>query len=173
MQLTRALKPDLARLAELSPQIGSNGYYIFTLDTDADDDAFVHGRMFAPAIGIDEDPVTGNANGPLGAYLVRHGLLQPHGNLARFRILADGQAEARFRRSKTLGKMHLRCSWANIAVAISVHAGQWARILRRRDTSVLVSNCLPVHDHENRRTQTSSWLRPSRSLIGLLGVPVS
>lgn len=31
--------------------------------------------MFAPAIGIAEDPVTGNANGPLGAYLVKHGLV--------------------------------------------------------------------------------------------------
>ena len=30
--------------------------------------------MFAPAIGVPEDPVTGNANGPLGAYLVEHGL---------------------------------------------------------------------------------------------------
>ena len=81
----RGLKPDMARLAELSPLVGSNGYYVFTLDTEADDDAFVHGRMFAPGIGVDEDPVTGNANGPLGAYLVHYGLLQPHGNIARFR----------------------------------------------------------------------------------------
>ena len=29
--------------------------------------------MFAPAIGIPEDPVTGNASGPLGAYLIEHG----------------------------------------------------------------------------------------------------
>lgn len=35
-------------------------------------DILVHGRMFAPAIGISEDPVTGNANGPLGAYLVHY-----------------------------------------------------------------------------------------------------
>jgi PhzF family phenazine biosynthesis protein len=31
--------------------------------------------MFAPAIGIPEDPVTGNANGPLGAYLTHHQLV--------------------------------------------------------------------------------------------------
>ena len=35
----------------------------------------VAGRMFAPAIGIAEDPVTGNANGPLGAYLAAHRLV--------------------------------------------------------------------------------------------------
>ena len=28
-----------------------------------------YGRMFAPAIGINEDPVTGNANGPAGRTL--------------------------------------------------------------------------------------------------------
>lgn len=35
-----------------------------------------YGRMFAPAIGINEDPVTGNANGPAGAYLVHHDLIE-------------------------------------------------------------------------------------------------
>lgn len=32
----------------------------------------VHSRMFAPAFGINEDPATGGASGPLGCYLVRH-----------------------------------------------------------------------------------------------------
>ena len=32
--------------------------------------------MFAPAIGIPEDPVTGNANGPLGAYLVHNNFFE-------------------------------------------------------------------------------------------------
>jgi trans-2,3-dihydro-3-hydroxyanthranilate isomerase len=32
----------------------------------------VHSRMFAPAMGIAEDPATGAAHGPLGCYLVRH-----------------------------------------------------------------------------------------------------
>lgn len=33
----------------------------------------VHVRVFAPPLGIDEDPATGTANGALAAYLVRHG----------------------------------------------------------------------------------------------------
>ncbi|EBQ9271808.1 hypothetical protein DLR26_16840, partial [Salmonella enterica subsp. enterica serovar Enteritidis] len=37
------------------------------------------GRMFSPAIGIVEDPVTGNANGPMGAWLVHHGLMAHDG----------------------------------------------------------------------------------------------
>jgi PhzF family phenazine biosynthesis protein len=69
-----ALSPDLAGLASLSRTIGSNGYHAFTL-ADPAPDTLAHARMFAPAIGIAEDPVTGNANGPLGAYLVQHRLV--------------------------------------------------------------------------------------------------
>ena len=47
--------------------------YIFCTETLAPG-ATVHGRMYAPWQGIAEDPATGSANGPLGAYLVRHGL---------------------------------------------------------------------------------------------------
>lgn len=35
----------------------------------------VHSRMFAPALGIGEDPATGGASGPLGCYLVRYDVL--------------------------------------------------------------------------------------------------
>ena len=73
-ELLHALKPDLHRLTELSGQIGCNGYYVFTLNPQ--EEILVHGRMFAPAIGIVEDPVTGNANGPLGAYMVHFNILQ-------------------------------------------------------------------------------------------------
>jgi trans-2,3-dihydro-3-hydroxyanthranilate isomerase len=31
--------------------------------------------MFAPELGIIEDPATGSASGPLGSYLVHHGLV--------------------------------------------------------------------------------------------------
>jgi trans-2,3-dihydro-3-hydroxyanthranilate isomerase len=37
--------------------------------------ATVHSRMFAQDLGIVEDPATGIASGPLGCYLVRHGLV--------------------------------------------------------------------------------------------------
>ncbi|HEY0504063.1 MAG TPA: PhzF family phenazine biosynthesis isomerase [Lysobacter sp.] len=81
----RALQPDMVRLASLNERAGTRGYFVFTLDTREGDDAHTHGRMFAPGIGVDEDPVTGNANGPLGAYLVRHGLIAADGPRVRFR----------------------------------------------------------------------------------------
>ncbi|MBR5883060.1 MAG: PhzF family isomerase [Mailhella sp.] len=73
-ELLHTLQPDMQKLTEISKQIGCNGYYVFTLNPK--DEILVHGRMFAPAIGITEDPVTGNANGPLGAYLVYYNILQ-------------------------------------------------------------------------------------------------
>lgn len=66
-----ALRPDMPALTGLSAEIGCNGYFAFCINSGGD---LVYGRMFAPSIGITEDPVTGNANGPAGAYLVRHGL---------------------------------------------------------------------------------------------------
>jgi PhzF family phenazine biosynthesis protein len=88
-----SLKPDLSRLAGLSAQIGCNGYYVFTFDSHAHD-VLALGRMFAPAIGISEDPVTGNANGPLGAYVVRHGLAGTEGGVLRF-MARQGEAIGR------------------------------------------------------------------------------
>ena len=41
-------------------------------------DSTVHSRMFAPALGVAEDPATGSASGPLGAYLLKYGLVDSH-----------------------------------------------------------------------------------------------
>ena len=62
-------------LSDLSSEINCNGYYVFTFDSE-EKNVLTSGRMFAPAIGISEDPVTGNANGPLGAYLVKYGKIK-------------------------------------------------------------------------------------------------
>jgi PhzF family phenazine biosynthesis protein len=65
------LTPSYNDLADLSKQIQCNGYFVFTFDSD-NKEILTYGRMFAPAIGINEDPVTGNANGPLGGYLIQN-----------------------------------------------------------------------------------------------------
>lgn len=69
------VRPDAARLAELSRQIGAPGVFLFTLRP-AVADVHTEARMFCPALGIPEDPVSGNAHGLLGAYLLEHGLLE-------------------------------------------------------------------------------------------------
>ena len=91
--LLNSLQPDNTMLTDLSSKIGCNGYYVFTLE-DENSDILVHARMFAPAIGIDEDPVTGNANGPLGAYLVKHRLVKNDNKLFCFKAM-QGEAIGR------------------------------------------------------------------------------
>jgi len=56
---------------------GTNAENIFVTSTETVyDSSTVHSRMFAPALGIHEDPATGAASGPLGAYLLRYDLVQ-------------------------------------------------------------------------------------------------
>jgi len=78
-----SLQPNMDALLKLSKEIKCNGYFVFTFDTN-ENNILTNGRMFAPAIGINEDPVTGNANGPLGAYLVKHKLVNTNGKYFRF-----------------------------------------------------------------------------------------
>lgn len=77
------LTPNFNELANLSTEIKCNGYFVFTFDSD-DKDVLTYGRMFAPAIGINEDPVTGNANGPLGGYLIQNKIVETKNNYFEF-----------------------------------------------------------------------------------------
>lgn len=78
------LKPDMTRLTTLSAQIGAAGYFVFAL-TPQSEDHLTESRMFCPALGIAEDPVSGNAHGLLGAYLAHHGFLTGDLRRASFR----------------------------------------------------------------------------------------
>ena len=90
------LQPDMEELKRVSSLIGCKGFFVFTLHPD--EPVLVHGRMFAPAIGIPDDPVTGNANGPLGAYLCHYRLLPVQNGEASFNAM---QGEA-IRRTGTM-----------------------------------------------------------------------
>jgi trans-2,3-dihydro-3-hydroxyanthranilate isomerase len=59
-----ALEPDYAALARLT----SSGVHCF-----AREGARWKARMFAPSSGVNEDPATGSAAGPLAIHLARHG----------------------------------------------------------------------------------------------------
>lgn len=69
-----ALQPDLSRLAALSEQIGTPGFFLFTRQPTVAD-VYTEARMFCPALGFAEDPVSGNAHALLGTYLLHCGLL--------------------------------------------------------------------------------------------------
>ena len=77
------MTPNYLALADLSKRINCNGYFVFTFDSDRED-TLTYGRMFAPVVGINEDPVTGNANGPLGGYLIQNKIVNYKDNLFEF-----------------------------------------------------------------------------------------
>ncbi len=89
------LQPDFSALIQLGKQIGCSGYFPFVLTDDPNSPYLSYGRMFAPAVGILEDPVTGNANGPLGVYLVHEGLCYQKGVKEFSFIARQGEAMGR------------------------------------------------------------------------------
>jgi trans-2,3-dihydro-3-hydroxyanthranilate isomerase len=67
----------LARICE-SAGCGQLGVFFFTADrSGATGGETVYSRMLAPMFGITEDPATGGASGPLGCYLLTHGMVSP------------------------------------------------------------------------------------------------
>lgn len=85
-ELLGSIKPDFEELARLTSHVGAEGYFVFAL-TEQDGAIGTESRMFVPALGIPEDPVSGNAHGMLGVYLVTHGLMTPKEGRVVFRGL--------------------------------------------------------------------------------------
>ena len=73
-QVLERVQPDATRLSALSARLGAPGFFLFTLRPSTPE-VYTEARMFCPALGIPEDPVSGNAHALLGAYLLAHGLL--------------------------------------------------------------------------------------------------
>jgi trans-2,3-dihydro-3-hydroxyanthranilate isomerase len=74
-----------AELAALLRTVGTDCAMLFVPDQ-AGGESVMWCRMFAPGLGVPEDPATGSAAGALGAYLVRHGLVRPQNGTARLVI---------------------------------------------------------------------------------------
>ncbi len=70
-----SLAPRFGELAQAGKACGVLGFMAFTREV-LEPGSAAHSRFFAPALGVREDPVTGAANGPLGAYLALHGVLR-------------------------------------------------------------------------------------------------
>lgn len=78
-QALASAKPDLAAIADLTRGMrGVTGISAFAID-DTPGVPKVQVRSFAPADGIDEDPVCGSGNAAVGAYLGATGLLAQTG----------------------------------------------------------------------------------------------
>lgn len=71
-----ACDPDGAKMRRLTSAFAGDhvGVFVFSAEP-VGDGATVYSRMFAPEAGVVEDPATGGASGPLGGFLVRHGVV--------------------------------------------------------------------------------------------------
>jgi trans-2,3-dihydro-3-hydroxyanthranilate isomerase len=83
-----------------------------------------HVRMFAPAMGIAEDAATGSAAGPLGVYLLKHGLAKPD---------EHGIAGARIEQGVEMGRP------SRLEVALTVDGAQAIQDVRVGGEAVLVA----------------------------------
>ena len=109
---------DLARFLR---SLGTDCAMCFTTETE-DAAATVHCRMFAPGLGVPEDPATGSAAGALGAYLVRHQIARP----------TDGVTEVVVEQGLEIGRP------SRISVAVEVRVGGGIAEVRVGGTAVRV-----------------------------------
>lgn len=90
VQALDAAQLNVAALSRVCRSVGTECVLVFSLETERPE-ATVHVRMFAPLLGVPEDPATGSANGALGAYLVHHGAVP--GTSATVHILSEQGSE--------------------------------------------------------------------------------
>jgi len=83
----RRAERDERACAEVARSSGGEYLYLFAVRGDGD----VLARMFDPFAGIGEDPATGSAAGPLGAYLAARGV----GGMPGRMVIAQGEMVGR------------------------------------------------------------------------------
>jgi trans-2,3-dihydro-3-hydroxyanthranilate isomerase len=84
--LRRAVR-DERGCADVCAKADAESLYLFAVRSAAD----VRARMFDKGATIGEDPATGSAAGPLGAYLAMHGLIETPGSV----VVAQGEQVGR------------------------------------------------------------------------------
>ena len=107
LEALRKASPDLARFAALPAEHGA--MFVFTRETVEKDHDF-HARMFAPAMGIIEDPATGSAAAAFA------------GLLGRFGGYGDGEHTVAIEQGHEMGRPSL------IRLGMTIVAGQFTAV---------------------------------------------
>lgn len=90
------LQPNMSELMRYCRKEGIRGVFVTTMNT-LSRSTVVQSRFFAPVVGIDEDPVTGSAHGPLGLHLINSGIVS----------MIDGRADFHCAQAKAGGRAGL------------------------------------------------------------------
>lgn len=117
-----ALKPNMFALSQFLTNRKYGGLCVFTTET-VEKSSSVHSRFFAPHQGIDEDPVTGSANGPLGVYLFEQGIVEP---IKEELVMIGEQGDVLGRRGRVTLRVGVR---ENRAVSVEI-AGRAVTVLQ-------------------------------------------
>ncbi|MGD0504330.1 MAG: PhzF family phenazine biosynthesis isomerase [Steroidobacteraceae bacterium] len=73
------LAPNAETLLSLGQELGAEGFFVFAVHrVSAPDELTTESRMFCPALGIPEDPASGNAHAMLASYLFEIGQFGKH-----------------------------------------------------------------------------------------------
>jgi len=115
LDVLHGLSPSPGELRAFADRTGLGNVVPFSTQV-VEPGSAVHLRMFAPAFGIDEDPVTGSAQGPMGAYLTEQGLVAG--------VAAEPEAPAVYRAEQgdTLGRP------GRVRVEVGLQGGRAAAI---------------------------------------------
>lgn len=116
-----AADADLAAMRRLESSFPGGHVGVLMCSTEAVDPGVVaYSRMFAPSAGVPEDPATGSAAGPLGSYLIRHGLV----DAARAHDMVNLQGVAMGRPSR----LHMRITGTRDAITRVQVGGKSVRV---------------------------------------------
>jgi PhzF family phenazine biosynthesis protein len=69
------IQPNFEEVKKICQLIGVGSFHVFTFET-IELNSMYHARNFAPVYGINEDPVTGTANGAVSSYLIKHKIIK-------------------------------------------------------------------------------------------------
>lgn len=71
----QAMKPNFNHIKKICIKNELGSFHVFTFET-IEKTSTYHARNFAPCYSINEDPVTGTANGAVSSYLVKNGIIK-------------------------------------------------------------------------------------------------
>lgn len=112
------IAPNFETLTALSAELGADGFFVFAVNRGVGE-LSTESRMFCPALGIPEDPVSGNAHAMLACYLWEMAQFEP--DVTSF-IGHQG------RHVKRPGEVHVRLETAKDAL-VAAHIGGHAVIV--------------------------------------------
>ena len=73
-EILKSVKPNFKKIKKICEKFNLGSFHLFTFQT-LESRSVYHARNFAPLYGVNEDPVTGTANGAVCGYLLSNKII--------------------------------------------------------------------------------------------------